>query len=157
MAPVGNVISSMSAGAVAQATSWRVMFVIVGSFGFMLLVASLLLLPYAEEQTKPIKINFLGALMLGSGICALIVSLTFVGSKLIPGWLIITIAVVALAVIGVFFIYNQKWSKNPLFSSGLFNKSTVLTITSILFSKVLTFMERYFEPYIYQNIHGISP
>ena len=48
--------------------------------------------------------------MLGTGVCSLIVSLTFVGSGILDSWVIILIALSAITIIVLFFFYNQKWS-----------------------------------------------
>ena len=156
MAPVGMIISALIAGTIADASSWRFMFVITGGVSFIYFLAIIWKLPFKVPKRNT-PIDFLGILILGSGLVMLLLSLTSLSDKIMPDWLAYILIVVSICLISFFLYYNMKLAKCPLFPPELFNRSTVLCELTIFFNNVVSYCERFYIPYIQIRLHGISP
>ncbi|CAL6045231.1 Major_facilitator superfamily protein [Hexamita inflata] len=147
MLPVGAIISSISAGAVAASIGWNYMCVIVGCISLINCICSMFLLPYNLPVNKKAKIDLLSVFLLASGIVCFIIGLLSISQSGFALWLTIVLLVLGVLLIVCFGIYDQKYSKNQIFKSKLINRSVVQIELLLFLTALVSYGERYLVPF----------
>jgi EmrB/QacA subfamily drug resistance transporter len=112
-------------GVLTQAWNWRAIFLVNVFIGLIVTAVSLLRLADDKERTEKVKFDFLGSIVFGASMVALIIGLPLLPSPR-GGFLIL------LGVIGIvfFFRYESK-SKNPVLDLVLFRSNRVFIFSNL--------------------------
>ncbi|CAL5971533.1 Major_facilitator superfamily protein [Hexamita inflata] len=153
--PFGGIVSSFSAGFIAQSIGWQYMCFFIGIIAFVNFISCLVFLPMKHNQTKIVKFDFIGILLLGTGLVSFITGLLFISqTDDIPKFVKYIMVGVGLLFVVSFFIYDQKLSKHKIFDKNLMNKSVIITESILFLITMVSYGERYLVPYnMHANLH----
>lgn len=150
--PIGTIFSSLVSSVIADKSEWTYMMTIIGLFSMIHATYSVFLC-LRIRGNKNAKIDWIGALLIIISVTLIIFGLTSI-SEGMP-WYAGTLSLLfGVGVFVVFFFWNTRWSKCPLYMKSAFNPSVFKNLTAMLMAASLYFGERFFFPYIIVRYYG---
>ena len=144
--PIGTIFSSLVSGAIAQSSEWSYMMTIIGLFSMLHATYSIFLC-LRIRGNKAAKIDWIGALLIIVAVTLIIFGFTSI-SEAMP-WYAGTLSLLfGAGVFVIFFFWNTRWSKCPLYVKSAFNPSVAKNLVAMLMASCMYFGERFFFPYI---------
>ncbi len=131
--PAGMIIGPNIGGWMAQAFGWRSIFWFNVPLGIIVIILSQMLLPTGEKKKAGQSVDFMGAGLLFSSLCAVMLGLTFLGKKTIgvPWIIIVGLFVLAVSVFVLFLRWERRvrepiidleiLSRGPFLAANVYN------------------------------------
>ncbi|KAI9254262.1 major facilitator superfamily-domain-containing protein [Sporodiniella umbellata] len=151
---IGYIVGALVGGVAAENTGWRSVFWIALGFCLLALVALFFAIeqPTAEQkqQVQFKHIDLLGISLWTLAVVCLVLALSWGGTSF--DWrspVIISLLCVALALILLFGLFEQRWAKDPIVPFGIFaNRSTLLILWAAFcyggcFQSLMTYVPLY--------------
>lgn len=152
--PLGQIMASLIAGVMAGSIGWQYMTVVIAAIGAIYGVFLFFALP-GSRPNKAVKIDFLGLFLILAGIAPLIAGLTLIADGFVI-WGAVLIILLAIGMLALFWVYNWRWSRAPIFSKEIFNRSAVCNMVAFMLVACAGFGERFYLPYIMMRIYGLN-
>lgn len=144
--PIGTIFSSLVSSLIAEKSEWTYMMTIIGLFSMLHATYSIFLC-LRIKGNRAAKIDWIGAIFIITAVTLIIFGLTSI-SEGMP-WYAGTLSLLfGVSVFVVFFFWNTRWSKCPLYMKSAFNPSVIKNLIAMLMAASLYFGERFFFPYI---------
>lgn len=152
--PIGTIFSSLVSSAIAEKSQWTYMMTIIGLFSMLHATYSVFLCLQIKGNRNA-KIDWIGALLIITSVTLIIFGLTSI-SEGMPWYAGALSLLFGASVFVVFFFWNTRWSKCPLYVKSAFNPSVFKNLVAMLMTACLYFGERFFFPYIIVRYYQYS-
>jgi EmrB/QacA subfamily drug resistance transporter len=121
----GLSIGPVLGGVLTQVWNWRSIFLVNVLIGAIVTIVSLLRLPGEKAEAGKIKFDFLGSIVFGISMVALIIGLSFL--PLLRGGFLILLGMLGM----VYFFYYESKSENPVLDLALFRNNRVFIFSNL--------------------------
>ena len=154
---LGLIAGPVLGGLLVQGESWRWIFLVNVPLGVAALVMALLFVPESRELTDPVPVDWLGLLLLSSGLLCLLFGFTRAGDV---GWTNVVVIVSCLfgLVLLALFAMTERRMHFPLVDLALFrNRPFVMGCLSFFFLSAALFGSQPYWSLFMQNTWGFTP
>ncbi|MGH7911795.1 MAG: MFS transporter [Candidatus Dormibacteraceae bacterium] len=125
--PIGALIGPTLGGFIVTEWSWRDVFFVNVPIGILLLVLLTLILPRSEPQSHA-RVDYLGAVLLGSSLVSLMLGVSQFGERSGPlPWAILALGIA----LGAGFLFQQRRARQPILPPALLRRKEFVVINAI--------------------------
>lgn len=150
-------IGPVAGGWLAQAISWRAVFILNLPLGIIAVAVTMLCVSESRDESAPRSIDLTGAALVTIGLGALVYGLIALQNAY-GDVLARTIAVFGFVLIGLFLYYERRVSRDPMLRADLFSSQAFAganLYTFLLYAGLSGSL--YFVPFDLINVQGYEP
>jgi EmrB/QacA subfamily drug resistance transporter len=150
-------IGPVAGGWLAQAISWRAVFILNLPLGIIALAVTMLCVTESRDESAPRSIDLTGATLVTLGLAALVYGLIALQNAYGDG-LALTIAILGFVLIAAFLYYERRISPDPMLRADLFASRAFAganLYTFLLYAGLSGSL--YFVPFDLINVQGYEP
>lgn len=154
---LGLIAGPVLGGLLVQGDSWRWIFFVNVPFGIVALIMTILFVPKSSDSTDPVPVDWLGLLLLSSGLLFLLFGFTRAADE---GWTNIIVIGSCLfgCVLLVLFVLTERRVRWPLVDLAVFrNRPFVMGCLSFFFFSAALFGSQPYWSLFMQNTWGFTP